>query len=151
MQLFFMIFSVFMAFMPAKQADVLVRIETSFGQIDLAINTKRAPVTAANFDQTDGYVLLGTYGSLDKKNAWLVGYYYARIETFAVNNSYAQDDWVRWGSASQTRSSDLRGHEFRFGWAFDEKMNLLTRVYIVDALTSVEDGSRARVDFNYRF
>ena len=58
MQLFFMIFSVFMAFMPAKQADVLVRIETSFGQIDLAINTKRAPVTAANFLK---YVDAGLY------------------------------------------------------------------------------------------
>ena len=29
--------------------EVLVRIETSFGQIDLAIDTKRAPVTAENF------------------------------------------------------------------------------------------------------
>jgi peptidyl-prolyl cis-trans isomerase A (cyclophilin A) len=38
----------------ARQADlrdgeVLVRLETSLGTIDLAIDTKRAPVTAANF------------------------------------------------------------------------------------------------------
>jgi len=32
-----------------KPGEVLVRIETSFGQIDLAIDTKRAPVTAENF------------------------------------------------------------------------------------------------------
>lgn len=32
-----------------RPGEVLVRIETSFGQIDLAIDTKRAPVTAENF------------------------------------------------------------------------------------------------------
>jgi peptidyl-prolyl cis-trans isomerase A (cyclophilin A) len=30
-------------------AEVLVRVETQFGNIDLAIDTKRAPVTASNF------------------------------------------------------------------------------------------------------
>jgi hypothetical protein len=109
------------------------------------------PVTAANFDETDGYVLLGTYGGLSKHNDWLVGYYYARIETFAVNNSYSQDDWVRWGSATQTRASDMQGHEVRFGWAFDPKMNLMARLYIAEAITTVEDGKRFRVDFNYKF
>ena len=35
---------------PALQpGEVLVRIETQFGAIDLAIDTKRAPVTSANF------------------------------------------------------------------------------------------------------
>ena len=58
MKLFFMIFIVFMTFMPAQQAEVLIRIETSFGQIDLAIDTKRAPVTAANFLK---YVDAGLY------------------------------------------------------------------------------------------
>ena len=58
MKVFFMTFIVFMTFMPAQQADVLIRIETSFGQIDLAIDTKRAPVTAANFLK---YVDAGLY------------------------------------------------------------------------------------------
>ncbi len=109
------------------------------------------PVTAANFDQTDGYVLLATWGALDKADAWLVGYYYAHIETFAVNNSYAQDDWVRWGNATQVRASDMKGHELRFGWAFDPKINLLARLYVAEAITSVEDGKRLRIDFNYQF
>lgn len=109
------------------------------------------PVTAANFDQTDGYVLLGTYGALEKARDWLIGYYFAHIETFAVHNSYAQDDWVRWGSATQTRSSDMKGHELRLGWAFDARMNLLARFYLAEALTTVEDGKRFRADFNYRF
>ena len=60
MKVFFMSFIVFMIFMPAEQAEVLVRIETSFGQIDLAIDTKRAPVTAANFLK---YVDAGLYDS----------------------------------------------------------------------------------------
>lgn len=113
--------------------------------------TDPAPVTAANSDQTDGYILHATYGGLDKKNDWLVGYYYARIETLAVTNSYSQDDWVRWGDATQTRASNMKGHELRFGWAFDPKVNLLARIYVLDSITTIEDGNRFRVDFNYRF
>lgn len=109
------------------------------------------PVTAANADETDGYVLLASWGGLGASRDWLVGYYFARIETLAVNNSYSQDDWVRWGSATQTRGSDMKGHEFRFGWAFDSKMNLVARIYLVEAITSDEDGRRFRIDFNYRF
>jgi hypothetical protein len=109
------------------------------------------PVTAANHDQTDGHVLLATYGGVGERNAWLVGYYYAHIETLAVHNSYAQDDWVRWGNATQTRGSDLEGHELRFGWGLSARANLLARVYLVEAITTGEDGNRARIDFNYRF
>ena len=58
MKVFFMIFIVSMAFTSAQPAEVLIRIETSFGQIDLAIDTKRAPVTAANFLK---YVDAGLY------------------------------------------------------------------------------------------
>jgi peptidyl-prolyl cis-trans isomerase A (cyclophilin A) len=49
------LFAVLFAMTPAAQApdlqpgEVLVRLETPFGAIDLAIDTKRAPVTAANF------------------------------------------------------------------------------------------------------
>ena len=32
-----------------KPGEVLVRVETSFGNIDLAIDTRHAPITAANF------------------------------------------------------------------------------------------------------
>jgi peptidyl-prolyl cis-trans isomerase A (cyclophilin A) len=34
---------------PVQPAEVLVRVETSFGNIDLVIDTKRAPITASNF------------------------------------------------------------------------------------------------------
>lgn len=33
----------------AGDGEVLVRIETALGAIDIAVDTKRAPVTAANF------------------------------------------------------------------------------------------------------
>ena len=52
----FMAFTVFMSFMNVfsppqitEAPTVLVRIETPLGNIDLAIDTKRAPVTSANF------------------------------------------------------------------------------------------------------
>lgn len=109
------------------------------------------PVTAANFDQTDGWVAQVSYGSLDDRGRWLFGYSYAEIETLAVNSSYAQDDWVRWGSATQTRGSDLEGHELRLGWAFDPRLHVLARLYLAEAITSVEDGNRFRVDVNWKF
>jgi hypothetical protein len=125
--------------------------------VDLLRNTQNYdpndsdPITAANFDEKDGYVLMGEYGLLKEHNDWLVGYYYAHIETFAVNSSFGQDDWVRWGNATQTRASNMKGHEFRFGWAINARMNMVVRLYLADAITTVEDGKRFRIDFNYKF
>lgn len=67
--LLFMAFTIFMFFMSnfsvphsraqiAEASTVLVRIETPLGNIDLAIDTKRAPVTSANFLK---YVDAGLY------------------------------------------------------------------------------------------
>lgn len=109
------------------------------------------PFTAANRNEKDGYVISARYGQLKKARDWLAAYYYARIETFAVNSSFAQDDWVRWGSATESRGSNMKGHEFRFAYAFSGKVNLVARLYIVEAITTEEDGVRARLDFNYKF
>ena len=109
------------------------------------------PVTAANFDQTDGLVLSVKYGGLGNRGDWLAAYYYAEIETFAVNASYAQDDWVRWGSATETRGSDMEGSELRFAYALKKNVNLVARLYLVESITTREDGSRFRLDFNYKF
>jgi peptidyl-prolyl cis-trans isomerase A (cyclophilin A) len=61
----FMAFTCFMSFMSSSSVaqiteapTVLVRIETPLGNIDLAIDTKRAPVTSANFLK---YVDAGLY------------------------------------------------------------------------------------------
>ncbi len=108
------------------------------------------PVTAANRDETDGYVLSVGYGGTSPGN-WLAAYYYANIEKFAVNASYAQDDWMRWGSAVETDASDFKGHELRLGYGLAKNTNLIARLYLVEALTSDQDGNRFRLDFNYKF
>lgn len=114
-------------------------------------STDPDPVTAANHDQTDGFVASVKAGSVKDRWDWQIGYYYADIEKLAVNSSYAQDDWMRWGSAVETDASDFEGHEFRFVLGLAENMNLVTRLYLVEANTSVQDGNRVRIDYNYKF
>ena len=109
------------------------------------------PFTSASHDQTNGFVLTTRLGSTGEKGDWLAAWYYAEIETFAVNSSYSEDDWARWGNANQNRLSDFKGHEFRFAYTLAKNQNLVFRFYRVEALTSGEDGSRFRVDFNYKF
>ena len=114
--------------------------------------------SAFHRNETDGYVISARLGDTNESGHWLFGYYYSHIETFAVNNSLAQDDWVRWGSATQTRASNFDGSEFRAAVGLGNKMNVVARLYIVDAIkrrsaTSLdkEDGNRFRVDLNWKF
>ena len=114
--------------------------------------------TAFNRDEDTGYVVTIKYGQTSNPGDWQLAYYYADIETFAVNSSYSQDDWMRWGSADETRSSNFDGHELRFVYALSNQVQLVFRNYIVDAnvrrsATSAarEDGNRFRFDINYSF
>ncbi len=109
------------------------------------------PFTRAHRDDRDGYVLSATLGRLNGPGDWLAAYYYAHIEAFAVNSSYAEDDWVRWGSAVETRASDLAGHELRFAYAATDHLQVMARLYLVEAITTVEDGNRFRIDLNFKF
>jgi len=110
-----------------------------------------APLAPVNADETFGYVLSAQYGQLKNPRDWQVGYYYAHIETFSVNASFAQDDWVRWGSATQTDGSDGAGHELRGSYQLTKSINVVARLFVVDAITSVQDGKRFRLDLNWRF
>lgn len=110
-----------------------------------------APLPGVNADETLGYVLSLQWGQLKQANDWLVGYYYAHIETMAVNASYAQDDWIRSGRGPQTDASDFKGHEIRAAYALSKNINLVARLYIVNAITTVQDGKRFRVDLNWKF
>lgn len=110
-----------------------------------------APLSAANRSQTLGYVFSAQLGQLKQKHDWLVAYYYAHIETFAVNASYAQDDWVRFGSGLQTDSSDFKGHEVRLAYALSKNINVMARLFLVDAITTHQDAKRFRVDLNWKF
>ena len=69
----------------------------------------------------------------------------------SVNASYAQDDWARWGSATQTDSSDFTGHELQGAVALSSQINLVTRLFFVDSITTAAESKRFRVDLNYRF
>lgn len=108
-------------------------------------------LTTANTGENFGSVLSMTLGNLKSPGDYQFGYYYAWLETFAVNSSYAQDDWVRRGSSTQTDSSDLKGHEFRLTYRLMKKLDIMARLYAVDAITSQQDGMRFRIDFNYTF
>ena len=110
-----------------------------------------APFPASTEDETLGYVFSATVGQLKNRHDWILGYSYAHIETLAVNASYAQDDWVRFGNGIQTDASDFEGHEVRLGYAISKNINILARVYLVDAITTVQDGNRFRLDLNWKF
>jgi hypothetical protein len=110
-----------------------------------------APFPVADEDEKLGYVLSAQFGQLKERHDWLVAYYYAHIETFSVNASYAQDDWHRFGNGPQTTSSDFEGHEFRVAYAVSKTINLMGRLYLVEAITTGQDGTRFRLDLNWRF
>jgi len=73
------------------------------------------PVTARYHDDTDSFVasLAVGKGKPDARQRWdwEVDYAYGHVEKLAVNASYVQDDWVRWGSNGQTTATDLEGHQ----------------------------------------
>lgn len=109
------------------------------------------PLGFGNRDQTDGWVVLATWGRSQAKGDWLAGLYFAHIETLAVNASFAADDWIRWGSAAETDASDLEGWELRYVRVLGEGQNLMARLYLVEAITSAQDGKRFRLDYNIAF
>ncbi|MFU8831996.1 MAG: putative porin [Wenzhouxiangella sp.] len=103
----------------------------------------------ASASQRDGVVFSLLWGGLQHQGDWQLGWYFARIEDLAVNASFAQDDWHRFGTANQTRASNFRGHELRATYAFSHRFNLMARFFDVESLDSVEDGKRFRLDLNF--
>ncbi len=114
--------------------------------------------SAFHRDEKNGFVISALLGDTSEKGDWLFGYYYSHIESLALNNSDAQDDWLRWGSMTQTRTSNFKGSEFRAAVGLGSKMNVIGRLYLVEGIrlrsptaTVKEDGSRFRLDFNWSF
>ena len=108
-------------------------------------------------DDVDYAVVFAKYGST-APGKWLFGYFYAYMEALAVSSSYAQDDWLRWGNVSQTRATNFKGSEFRLAYGFTDNMDVVTRLYLVEAIELLnfddiakEDGNRLRIDFNISF
>ena len=108
-------------------------------------------------DDTDFAIAFAKYGSIEKSK-WQFGYFYAYIEALAISSSYSQDDWLRWGDVNQTRATNFKGSEFRLAYGIAENMDVVSRLYIVEALEllnfndlSKEDGKRLRIDLNIHF
>jgi hypothetical protein len=110
-----------------------------------------APFAISQSDEKSGFVVFASLGQLKSKADWTVAYSYARIETFAVNASFAQDDWARFGSSTQSDLTDIKGHEFRAAYAVSATVNVVARVFLVEAITTAQDGNRFRVDLNWKF
>ena len=111
-----------------------------------------------NRGERTGVVVWASKGSLSHSGNWLGAIYLAHIEKYAVVSFLSQDDWLRWGSATQTRSSNFEGVELRLARALRDDLNVVARLYIVEALelesagsVSKEDGNRARLDLNWKF
>ncbi|HEX2855618.1 MAG TPA: putative porin [Opitutaceae bacterium] len=113
--------------------------------------TDTAPFAATHADEKNGYVFSMLLGQLKQPRDWQVGYFYAHIETLAVNAAYAQDDWARFGSATQSDLTDFEGHEFRATCVITPRLNSSARLFFVNAITSVQDGSRCRIDLNWKY
>lgn len=121
----------------------------NYSAAELAPFFKAADKVSPN--DTDGFVASVLVGELKNKGDWQAGYSYARIETFAVNAAYAQDDWMRWGSATQTDASDFHGHEFRLAYVPWKNWSILARLYAVESNNNPQDGKRFRLDFDWKF
>ena len=109
-------------------------------------------------DHLYGYVLEVLWGSGGTKGDWQVGYYYSHVDALAANSSYIQDDWARWGTATQSRLTNMKGSEFRALYTISPKQNVFARLFFVDAIdllepgdTALEDGKRFRIEYNIAF
>ena len=117
------------------------------------------PGTFSEFhkNDVDGFVAEVLFGGKEPGD-WQFGYFFSQIEALAVNSSYIQDDWVRWGNANQVRATNLDGSEFRVLYTIADNMNIFARLFFVDAIsllepgdTTLETGNRFRIELNWSF
>lgn len=125
---------------------------------DVLENVADLPAALVNRTQTSGYTAAAAFGGLGKRGEWLAAVTYAHVEEHAVVPAFAQDDWLRWGSATQARGSNFGGFELRLGLALRERVNLVLRYYDVEGLVprsaqaaALETGKRVRLDLNLGF
>ena len=105
-------------------------------------------------DQTSGFA--GTIGySFSKKLSAKVSY--AQIQKYAVIDMFAQDDWVRWGNANMTRSSNFGGFGMAIKYKLAKNFNTQLKFWNVEGLvkptgaSDLETGTRIRWDINIKF
>ena len=102
-------------------------------------------------DQKTGYVASLKYTI----NKFQFGYCYSHIEKYAVIDYFAQDDWLRWGTETFTRSSNFKGHEFKARYKINSQFNITFRTWLVSGIVTtgshLESGNRFRLDLNFKF
>jgi hypothetical protein len=116
------------------------------------------PFTAFHKDDVDGYTVQAIYGDTKDRGDWLVGAYYVWLQALSLHNSYAQDDWVRWGNSDQATSSNFKGPELRAGLGLGHNANVIARLFLVRAMDKDlpddqrrQTAKRLRVDINWKF
>jgi len=114
------------------------------------INNFEDPTVPGFENETNGFVAQVLVGKLKKPGTWTAGFYYARIEKFALVANFAQDDWWRFGSG-HTDSSNLKGFELRFGYQVAPKINLVARHYVTEMIVGDKDANRFRLDLNIKY
>jgi hypothetical protein len=82
---------------------------------------------------------------------------YAQIQKYAVIDMFAQDDWVRWGNATMTSSSNFGGFGVALKYKLAKNFNTQLKFWSVEGLKKgtghdeLETGTRIRWDFNIKF
>ena len=105
-------------------------------------------------DQTTGFAGTVAY-AFNKKFSAKVSY--AQIQKYAVIDMFAQDDWVRWGNAVMTRSSNFGGFGLVLKYKLAKNFNTQLKFWNVKGLvkatgaSDLETGTRIRWDFNIKF
>jgi len=128
---------------------------------DVSINTETYPRSVFHRDERTAWVVSLQSGlpfGHERARATNIFYMYAHVEKLSVVGGLAHDDWLRWGTATEARSSNYSGHEFQISHRLALGQTLVARLFLVDALvretptaTALETGTRFRVDWNITF
>lgn len=109
-------------------------------------------------NQKTGYSVGIKYGQINSANKWMYKLTYTYLERYSILDYMAQNDWVRWDYSSSNspdgRLSNFRGIEAVIAYSITEKINLVSKYYLVEQLIpfgiSKENGQRIRFDINVK-
>ena len=109
-------------------------------------------------NQTSGYTLSSRYGDLKAKGNWFFRVSYNYQERYSAVDFLAQNDWARWDysdvGSPDGRLTNYKGWEFMVAYALTPKMDLQTRLFLVDQIVPfgdfTETNSRIRFDINIK-
>lgn len=109
-------------------------------------------------NQKTGYSVGIQYGQISSANKWMYKLTYTYLERYSILDYMAQNDWARWDYSSSNspdgRLSNYKGIEAVIGFSITEKINLVSKYYLVEQLVpfgiAKENGQRIRFDINFK-